>query len=133
MLRLKLRLVASARELEIVGIANSGFIGREPEVAFPKRVAEELGVLAKEPVYEERVLADGTTVRLPTYHDAVEVYVVAGDREVGPVRASAVVSGGKYVLLNDKLLGELGVVCLDFADGLWCFRDEVGRKVRASA
>ncbi len=60
------------------------------------------------------------------------MYVVTDDRVVGPVRCSVYVSSVRYVLMNDKLLGKLGIVCLDFAEGLWCFRDELGRKVRRS-
>lgn len=47
--------------------------------------------------------------------------------------SSAIVSqGARYVLLNDKLLGRLGVVLLDFGEGIWCFRDELGRRERRS-
>ena len=31
------------------------------------------------------------------------------------------------VLISDKLAGRLGIVALDFGEGLWCFRDELGR------
>jgi len=30
------------------------------------------------------------------------------------------------VLVSGKLAGRLSIVVLDFAEGLWCFRDEVG-------
>jgi len=29
-------------------------------------------------------------------------------------------------LISDKLAGRLGIVALDFGEGLWCFRDELG-------
>jgi len=37
-----------------------------------------------------------------------------------------------YPLLNDKLLGRLRIVLIDFAEGVWCFRDELGREERRS-
>jgi hypothetical protein len=37
-----------------------------------------------------------------------------------------------YPLLNDKLLGGLGIALIDFAEGVWCFRDELGRREHRS-
>jgi len=33
-------------------------------------------------------------------------------------------------LISDKLAGRLGIVTIDIGEGLWCFRDEMGRVVR---
>jgi len=52
---------------------------------------------------------------------------------VGDVEVHAVISDRvDEVLISDKLAGRLGIVALDFAEGLWCFKDEVGGKVRKS-
>jgi hypothetical protein len=37
-----------------------------------------------------------------------------------------------YPLLNNKLLGRLRIALLDFAEGAWRFRDELGRRKRRS-
>ena len=36
------------------------------------------------------------------------------------------------ILVSDKLSSKLGIVLLDIGEGLWCFRDEIGEKVRKS-
>ncbi|RLF23790.1 MAG: hypothetical protein DRN15_04930 [Thermoprotei archaeon] len=131
MLRLKIRLVRENRTVETLAIANSGFIGTEPEVMLPIHIAEELTLTHLSVVeYRRRALADGTIISLPTYTNALDVYAVTEDRVVGPIRTTAYVTTSRHVLLNDKLLGKLGIVCLDFGEGIWCFRDELGKKVR---
>jgi len=35
-------------------------------------------------------------------------------------------------LISDKRTGGLGVVALDLAEGLWCFKDEIEKKARES-
>jgi len=122
------------RRVEVVAIANSGFAGLEPEVLLPQGVARGLELhTVSEPELHTKVLGDGREVSFLKYRGGVKVYLVAGDRVEGPVTSSAIVSqGARYVLLNDKLLGRLGVVLLDFGEGIWCFRDELGRRERRS-
>lgn len=131
MLRLMARVCRGDNCVDVLAIANSGFIGPGPEVALPRDLAGRLlaGVEATE---AERLLADGSRARFKLYRDAAEVYVVTEDRVMGPVRASVYVTGHGTALLNDKLLGRLGIVMLDVGEGLWCFRDEVGYRVRRS-
>ena len=67
------------------------------------------------------------------YRDAVNVWVVEEDRVEGPVRAHVLASlRALYPLLNDELLGGLGIALIDFAEGVWCFRDELGRREHRS-
>jgi hypothetical protein len=55
------------------------------------------------------------------------------DRVVGPVESSLVIAEkADEPLISDELAGRLGIVALDFGDGLWCFRDEIGRVTRRS-
>ena len=131
MIRLKVRVCRGDLCQELAAIANSGFIGVEPEVALPEWVCDSL--LANVGYVEvDRRLADGSIVKLRVYRMAVDVYVVTEDRVVGPVTASVYRTRANIALLNDKLLGKLGIVALDFGEGLWCFRDEVGYRVRRS-
>ena len=136
MLRLRVRIerVDGLRSVDVVAIANSGFAGLEPEVLLPLSVAERLRLHeVAEPEARTKVTRDGRGVSLLRYGDSVRVYVLAGDRVEGSVTSAAVVApGARYVLLNDKLLGRLRVVLLDFGDGTWCFRDELGRRERRS-
>ncbi len=136
MLRLRVRIerVDRAKSLETLAIANSGFVGSEPEVLLPFTLARQLRLEELvEPQLEEKLLGDGRRVSLMKYPRSVRVYIVTEDRVEGPETSSVLtVPGARYVLLNDKLLGRLRVVLLDFGEGLWCFRDEIGRKVRHS-
>jgi len=133
-LRVRIERVDGLRSVDVVAIANSGFAGLEPEVLLPLSVAERLRLHeVAEPEARTKVTRDGRGVSLLRYGDSVRVYVLAGDRVEGPVTSAAVVApGARYVLLNDKLLGRLRVVLLDFGDGTWCFRDELGRRERRS-
>ncbi|RLE57160.1 MAG: hypothetical protein DRJ40_02245 [Thermoprotei archaeon] len=94
-------------------------------------VVEELGLSRDEGVVVEKVLADGSRRRFVKVCDAVEVFVIAEDRVVGPVVADVLISEkGRRVLISDSLVSMLGIVLLDLREGLWCFRDELGVKVR---
>ncbi len=119
---------------DIVGIANSGFVGAEPEILIPTYIAKELKLdEIKEPEAHVKITGDGREVTLMKYRNTVNVYVLTEDRIEGPVLCSALVSPrGRFILLNDKLLGKLKIVLLDFSEGTWCFRDELGRRVRRS-
>lgn len=57
--------------------------------------------------------------------------MVEEDRVKGPIIADVLVSQkARYILLNDKILGMLGIVIIDPAEGLWCFRDEISKRIR---
>jgi hypothetical protein len=63
----------------------------------------------------------------------VRISVVEEDRVVDGVEANTVISDRvDEALINDKLAGKLGIVALDFAERYWCFRDEIGEKIRRS-
>ncbi|RLG85692.1 MAG: hypothetical protein DRO39_04980 [Thermoprotei archaeon] len=134
MLRLRVRIERRdrAKSIDVVGIASSGFTGVEPEVLLPVDVANELRLpeVAKPDAYT-KITGDGREVELLRYRYVAKVYVVTEDRIEGPVISTVLLSPrARYVLLNDKLLGKLRVVLLDFGEGLWCFRDELGKRER---
>ncbi len=136
MLRLKVKIerVDGARSVHAIAIANSGFVGIEPEILLPIYIARELELdeIAQPEAYT-KISGDGREIDLLRYRNVVKVYVVTEDRVEGPVISSVLVSPrARYVLLNDKLLGKLKVVLLDFGEGTWCFRDELGRRERKS-
>ena len=129
-LRLRVRVCRDARCVEGVGVANSGFAGREPEIVAPQELLRELLGEGASVVLVKRVLADGSRVLMPRLTEPLEVYLVAEDRVEGPVKSYAYMTRGRFILLNDALLSKLHVVILDPYEGLWCFRDELGRVER---
>lgn len=133
-IRLKLRLEREDRRIDIIALVNSGYETLEPELLIPSQTAEELGLLPSLPpgsMIKEYVLADGSTTKLIKITRAVKVSVVEEDRVVGGVEASVAISEkADEPLISDKLAGKLGIVALDFAEGRWCFKDEIGKKTR---
>ncbi len=133
-LRVRMERVDGKTSVEVVGVANSGFVGLEPEVLVPMRIANELKLSELgEPEVHTKIAGDGRELELLRYRGAVRVYVVTEDRVEGPVVSDVLVAPrARYVLLNDKLLSKLRIVLLDFGEGIWCFRDELGKKERRS-
>jgi len=118
------------RCVEAVGIANSGFAGREPEITLPETLAKELLGEIQSLVLVERLLADGTRVLLSKTTEVLNLYVVTEDRVEGPVGVRAYIVKSRVVLLNDSAISALRIVIIDPKEGIWCFRDELGRRER---
>ena len=136
MLRLKVKIerVDGFKPIYVLAIAGSGFVGIEPEILMPIHIARDLNLdeIAQPEVYT-KISGDGREIELLKYRNAVKVYIVTEDRIEGPVVSSVLVSPrARYVLLNDKLVSKFRIVLLDFGEGIWCFRDELGRKERRS-
>jgi len=83
MLRIRVKLCRGSACVEALAIANSGFVGAEPEALVPPRVSEALFDPSPQVELVERVLADGSRALLPRALEAVEVYAVEEDRVVG--------------------------------------------------
>ena len=136
MLRLKVRLERAdgKRSVETIGVASSGFTGLTPEILIPASIAGTLKLHeVGKPESHVKVTADGRIIEFLKYRNTVKVYLIAEDRVEGPVLCSVLVTPySRYVLLNDKLLSKLRIVLLDFGEGIWCFRDELGRRERKS-
>ncbi|RSN76691.1 hypothetical protein [Candidatus Methanodesulfokora washburnensis] len=132
-LRLRIRVCCDKKCVEGLGIANSGFAGKEPEIALPQELVREL--IGEEPsvILVERVLADGSRALLPRLSNFLNAYLVTEDRVEGPVRSYAYITKGRFILLNDALLSRLRVVIIDPFEGVWCFRDELGKRERRGA
>ena len=63
--------------------------------------------------------------------EAGEVEVLAEGRSSQPVRCDLVVSEGEdELIISDKLASKLGIVIIDPGEGVWCFRDELGKRER---
>ncbi len=134
-MRLRVRSVVG-REDYVVALVNSGYETRRPELLVPLALAERLGLYPRLPVgseVREYVLADGSRARLIRVPQALHVAVVAEDR-VGPeaVADAVIAERAEEPLISDKLADALGVSVIAPGEGLWCFRDELGRRLRRS-
>ena len=83
---------------------------------------------------KEYILADGSRTKLVKIPDAIEVAVITEDR-IGPTTKCDVVIAEKAegALISDKLADALNIAAIAIGEGLWCFRDELGSKIRKSA
>ena len=129
-LKLRIRICYGSKCVDSIGIANSGFAGREPEITLPDSLARALLGDRSSFVFIDRVLADGTRIALARTVDPLQLYLVTEDRVEGPVKVYAYIVRGGVVLLNDSTLSALRVVIIDPREGIWCFRDEIGKKER---
>ena len=129
-LRLRVRVCCGGQCIEGLGIANTGFAGKEPEIVMPQELVARLISGSPNVILVERVLADGSRVLLPRLVHPLDVYLVTEDRVEGPAKAYAYMTRGRFVLLNDALLSRFHVVILDPLEGVWCFRDEIGKRER---
>ena len=75
-LRIKIETIDKQNSIEAVGIANSGFIGLEPEILMPMDTVKELNLhLISEPETFTKITGDGREVNLLRYKDSVNVYI----------------------------------------------------------
>ena len=122
---LRVRSRKTGKTVETPALVNSGFEADSPQLLVPRRLAEELGLWPPPP--DAALVEVGTAggpVRNYLVPRALDVWVVTGDRLVGPVEADAMISHLEYeVLVSDYLGSLLGIVILDLR-GKWRFRDE---------
>jgi len=134
--RIKLRLVRGNSSVEVIALVNSGYETVEPELLVPPSIARDLSLYPQLPqgaLVKEYKLADGSVTRLIKIPMAISVYAVEEDRVVGPVESSLVIAEkAEEPLISDKFTGKLGIAVLDFGEGLWCFREEIGKIARRS-
>lgn len=126
----------STQIVETSALANSGFASIGPEMVIPARLARQLGFLPRLPEEARRetyVSVAGTT-RMQFIPDALEVTVSTSDKQIGPARVGAIISGSESeVLLSDKLMDELRIQILRAGAGLWRFSDDNPETIRESA
>jgi hypothetical protein len=121
-LRLRSRFGGGA---ETVALVNSGYEADSPQLLVPRPLAARLGIWPPPPEAElVEVGTAGGPVRNYLVRRALEVWLVAGDRTVGPVEADAMISSiEQEALISDQLGGALGIVILDLR-GKWRLSDE---------
>jgi hypothetical protein len=92
--RLKLKSRISGEVVETVALVNTGFETESPQLLIPLALARRLGLHPPPPTATIVELGTaGGPVRMFIVRDALEVWVVASDRSVGPRVADALISG----------------------------------------
>jgi hypothetical protein len=132
--RLRLRSRTSQQSAEVAALVNSGFEAETPQLLIPVPLARQISLYP--PPITSSIIEVGTAggpSRVLLVRDALDVWVLAGDREVGPRQADAIISPiEEEVLISDKLAEELGLVLLAIGSGKWRFADDPPDKVRYS-
>jgi len=129
-LKLRVKLCRGVVCVESIGIANSGFASRDLEIVAPENIVKTLIGENIAITLVDRVLADGSRTALPRTVETLDLYIVAEDRVEGPVKTHAYLSKGRFILISDSVLSKLQVVIIDPYEGIWCFRDEIGKRER---
>ena len=130
-LRLRLTRIDHKYSTEVIAYANSGFIANEPQLLVPRSIVDQLRL--DEVVKPEKIvkfLADGSATTFHRYANSVYVEVVTEDRSSKKILSTIITTGTRYVLISDYLLSELEICIIDARRGIWCFRDELGKKFR---
>lgn len=129
-LKLKVRICYKDKCVESIGVASTGFIGGEPEIILPEHIVREFSGEKLLFTLSERVLADGSRVAMMRSLEPLDLYIVAEDKIRGPVKVYAYTSRGGLVFLNESVISAMRIVIIDPLEGLWCFREELGERVR---
>lgn len=133
-MNLKIKVRNTGKTVKTSALVNSGFETEKPQLLIPIMLAREIGLWPPplDAQIEEFGTAGGPT-RNYVVRDALDVFVEVEEKEVGPVTCDAVISSLEFeVLINDKLGGELGIVLLDLARGMWRFASDPLDKIRSS-
>ncbi len=132
--RLRLRSKTSQETIETSALVNSGFEAESPQLLIPIPLARQLSLYP--PPLTSSVIEVGTAggpVRVFLVREALQAWVVTGDREVGPKLVDVMISPTEEeVLISDVLAEEFGIVLLAIGSGKWRFIDDPLDKVRYS-
>jgi hypothetical protein len=134
--RIKLRLKTRTSEeaVEVSALVNSGFETDTPQLLIPVELARRLALYP--PPVTSTIIEVGTAggpSRVFSVREALEVWAVTDDREVGPKLVDVLISPiEEEVLVNDKLTEELGIILLATGSGKWRFADDPADKIRYS-
>jgi hypothetical protein len=132
--RLRLRSKTSQETIETSALVNSGFEAESPQLLIPIPLARQLSLYPPPPT--SSVIEVGTAggpVRVFLVREALQAWVVTGDREVGPKFVDVMISPTEEeVLISDVLAEEFGIIILAAGSGKWRFIDDPPDKVRYS-
>jgi hypothetical protein len=133
-IKLRLRARASGETIEVSALINSGFETDSPQLLIPTGLARRLALYP--PPITSSIIEVGTAggpSRVFLIREALEVWAITDDREVGPKLVDVLISPiEEEVLVNDKLTEELGIILLATGSGKWRFVDDPADKIRYS-
>ena len=132
--RLPIEITFSSKSVKVSAIANTGYETNEPEILVPLSFAtKRLGVAeghGKEVTYQT---AGGQEVKFYRFENA-NICVITDDSKSPVVSATLITSENEEeVILNDQLVGMLGIVLVKVAVGEWRFLDDPHEKLRDSS
>ena len=99
-LRLNVKICYKDRCIETIAIANSGFVGRDPEITLPQNLAEKLLDTNFSTIIVKKILADGSIVDLRKTSENLKLYLLTEDRIVGPINVHAYIIKGRFDVLE---------------------------------
>jgi len=133
-IKLRLRARASGEAIEVSALINSGFETDSPQLLIPMGLARRLAIYP--PPITSSIIEVGTAggpSKVFLVREALEVWAITDDREIGPKLVDVLISPiEEEVLVNDKLTEELGIILLATGSGKWRFVDDPADKVRHS-
>ena len=131
--RVRLKLKSTRESVETAALVNSGFESNEPEIVIPPPLAEILGLTPSSQLSSYTVAGGGSITAIRATH-SLKVKLILEDRETEEIDAVAsILPGEDEAIISDRLAYELRLVILDPFNGLWCLRDEIGKKIRHSS
>jgi len=131
--RLPIKIIFSSKTVEVSAIANAGYETSMPEILVPLSFAEkQLGVSegsGKELTYNT---AGGETKFFR--FDNANICMITDDSKSVVINAAVLASEiQEEVILNDQLVGKLGIDLVNVAEGKWRFSDDPYEKLRDSS
>ena len=97
--------------METVALVNTAFETEPPQLLIPLAPARRFSLHPPPTATIAELGTAGSPVRMFVVRDALEVLVVASDRNMGPKIAYVLISGfEEEVPISDKLAEELGIV-----------------------
>ena len=134
--RVKVRIRAHDTNKEIItsALVNSGFETETPQIVLPVRAAARLGLYPPPPTV--RVVELGTAggpARMYLLTKAASISIIVEDREEKLIICDVLISPiEEEVLINDKLMDELGIMLVKAGQGIWRFIDDPSNVMRKS-
>ena len=132
---MRLRIRSGADEVVMPGLVNSSYETDEPELLIPTNIARALDLWpeTRGALHEHYKVAGGMEISVVRLKGVATAEVLTEDRASDAVKCDIVVSEGEEeLIISDKLASKLGLSIIDIGEGIWCFRDEMGRKNRKS-
>lgn len=117
------------KEIPVVALANAGYESDENEILLPGGLARKFKLKGGR---KERYHTAGGDVYFKHLGKAT-VRVITEDKKTKPITAKLYISPYEdEVIINDKLIEELGIDLLKVKKGIWRFWDDPPTKERPS-